>query len=452
MRELGYITHYFSSPEDHILPSSIYTGVGKIGIQEILRKATDNQFPNTLFFISASDVPPALDYPEQYNQFFSQFLGLEHKQEVYNSNEVLQQRIINTYEGFSQEQSNSLKYFKSSMYQYNYPGSYLENFAYRLVEQYLPYTGINNLIIDIFDLMNGTIKDHLFKDIERSYFYSFRRLVNHNIRLKNSITYNYFDNGIQPFSQTDYSYIGIYFNELKSMTTVNSDATTTSTTYIYSNESAPELNNFSGPAIAYLNSINYKQPVASKTSIDGQLVEENFTALGFVGNRIVPVSNWTLYDGNLSLAGVFEDHDPNGKPETYKMAKYGASPGGPANLFFDPITLQWNNQLQLESRTYNDFSTSYVYDPVYFELTSVTDPDNIVTEYTYDPRGRLKTANSLNNKQTATYDYTIGAGNNTVKTALAFTDNSFPNQATTQHSDGFGRPLETIRENDEAFA
>ncbi|MBK7337004.1 MAG: hypothetical protein IPJ00_12915 [Saprospirales bacterium] len=121
------------------------------------------------------------------------------------------------------------------------------------------------------------------------------------------------------------------------------------------------------------------------------------------------------------------------------------------NCFFDTIALAWNNRLQLLSRSYGDFQTSYDYDDDYFVVNSVTDPDGVLTEYSYEPRWRLQEQIALNGKQTTAYSYQIEPGGNYVRTELSFEDSSFPPQITTQYLDGFGRPLSTIRENDGAL-
>ena len=453
---VGKIVHTFSTPYNSFPCKEEWDNFGNYGEYGSLR-AELNAHPDDSPLFSTpgatSSEVPALQFPEKHRYHLPYMLGVDHIQEVYNSGDTLEQRTFSEYFCYDDDQD-ALEYFVSHVDQYNYPGSYANNFGYNLLQNVKPFgSKLGDLISFLTTLVQGstnnTIVDHPFKRIERTYYYSDRILKPRNLRINRKVTYSYFQDGSESSTQEGYTYNNNDNTEPKTISiyrpsTDNIPKIVVENVFAY--ESDSDLSHFASAALTHLNSFNYSRPLISRTKYNGDLIKQDFPALNIVNNRIVPASNWTLYNGTLGLAGAFSDYNSDGKPQKYTLAKYGASIGGPSNLFFSPITLEWNDQLQLKSRTYEGFKTSYGYNE-YFELGSVVDPDMITTLYTYDPRGRLETTSSLNDKQTITYTYSP-PGDNFVQTRLAFSDGKHPDQITTQHIDGFGRPLKLVREND----
>lgn len=398
---------------------------------------------------NADPLPPSLIYPGEF-EGETYLYGAEYLTEVLNGDETPRQVTTTDYLVYSGS-GTSLKYFTSEMYQDNYPGSFWDNYIYRLVENFQPFGGglTDDLVDFIANLIVGTILPHPYKRIERNYFVSERRLVPLNIKTTSSTTTNYFSDGESSLT-TNFDYNGSP-NPLTPKVVENeySDGNKVRTEYFFGNETPPEMIEFDGAAISYLDGIGYLSPLFSRSELNGVLFEENFTSLKKEGGRVVPWKNWGLRDGTLNKIGEFTLWNMDGKPTEYELSTYHENGNG-GGTFDHPLEFTWNERLQLVNRKYNQLTFTYKYND-YFELSRTTDTDGIYTEYEYEPRGRLQSVISLSGKQTETYAYTIAPSNNTVLSTLTFADGSHPPQSRLQTSDGFGKPLKLTRQNDGAL-
>ena len=102
--------------------------------------------------------------------------------------------------------------------------------------------------------------------------------------------------------------------------------------------------------------------------------------------------------------------------------------------------MTWNSRLQMMNRSYEGYSTIYDYDDNTFELTKTTSPDGVISEFAYDPRGRLQQKKDLNGRQICSFEYNIEPGNNFTKKILSFNDASYPDQISTTNNDGLRFP------------
>ncbi|MEM9820311.1 MAG: RHS repeat-associated core domain-containing protein [Bacteroidota bacterium] len=479
---MGSIKHYFSAPIAYGAYTSVY---GEYGLGELY---DENQISTSLYererrgincFLSVFncdeindknlvDLPTTLDYP-RYKPWL---LGVAYRTEVKNGDDLIQvsENYFDAYEIVDASgTANTTQYFKAEMYQTFHPGSYEAQFFARTITQFLPFVGdtfgsdsfsnLVNFIVQLWNLTAGIVIPHPYRMIERDYVISERSLSTGNLRLDNNHTTDIYGNGSQNVVEKRYTYNGLSPRIPKTITTLYADDVFPNGTIFESvlqqnffiGENTPEFAYFSDEAMDHLSSINYNQALVSRTSRQGTVIGNDFTALDILedDNIIVPLTNWTYRDGSLQLAGKFSNYNADGKPQEYRIAKYNATPNASDDLFFPPIELGWNEQLQLTSRTYGNFSTTYDYNN-FFELITTTNPDGIVSEFTYDLRGRLASSINLNGRQETTYDYVISEDENSTTTELVFTD-GLPTQTTKQFTDGIGRPLQTLRVNDGAI-
>jgi RHS repeat-associated protein len=462
----GKVIHYFTTPlnfTDKIdfLETTDFTNSG--GTWWFKEKNKGLAIPSEFF----KDENPGFSFPPalESTHFTPWFWGLEHKTEVLDNQEQMLQSIENEFSIARPGSQGSIMFFKSHQYQNNYPGHFMKHYGFRLIRNYKPFKGdaFEELLTYLAGLILETISSHAFKEVDRYYFIQDFRLSSSNVVQTSSNTKNFFstvggysDGGENQTVQTTYT----YNNHLipKEITTTYSGGTSTKAVNVFADDQGiPEITDyFETKAITYLNSLNYRQPIFSKSYLNGNLVKEDITGLDKLGDsgdeRIVPISNWTLRDGVLKLAGVFYGYDTNDKPQNYYLAKFEAqmtnelSELNNTQFFFSPIELSWNDQLQLESRTYEDFTTTYGYND-FFELMSMSNPDGIQTLYSYDKRGRPANTTALNGRQITTYSYKqmFDDGENSLQTTLSFSDGLYPDQGHTEYYDGFGKPLETIR-------
>lgn len=470
---IGHSIHYFTTPknfedtlsitDDPLINETSYWEK-RLGLKCPFEPPTGTFDPDICSHfteIAGVNLPPSLrmtqDDPDDETSALnfawqSWLLGIEYKNEIFNQDGSIRQRTENEFESYYPSGGEShLTYFNTHMYQYNYPGSFWDNYWYRLIQNYQPFQKeglVNQLVQTFVDLILGTGLPHPFKYIERNYYVSNRQLRTGNVRLLNTQTTDYLLSGPNPWIQTSYLYNSSLNpdNPTSIFTTTSDGHSTTSENLFVYDDTEVEVLLSSQTARDYLESKNYLMPLLAKSYLNGQLIQSNFTALTKdpLTQKIVPLSNWTRREGVLSLVGNFSDYNPDGKPAKYELAKHSGN-------LFPLITLEWNGRLQLTKREYGDFSINYGYDTDYFVLTSVIDPDSVLSEYSYDPRWRLQSSKALNGRQETTYTYNIGAGANSVTSDLEFTDGSFPNQTTKQFLDGFGRGMKVTRENDGAL-
>ena len=192
---------------------------------------------------------------------------------------------------------------------------------------------------------------------------------------------------------------------------------------------------------AFLEANNMFVPIYSEVELENVLIQKNYTKYALSQDEnsddiLVPFENYGLMNGTKKLIGKFSDYNLDGKPQKYELAKFD-------DTFFDPIILEWNQQLQLTKREYIDFSTIYDYSP-HHEMSTMTDPDGISTGYLYDQRGRLQLVSTRNNKIITEYKYNIDPGDNWTKEETRFYDGT-PTQWVKSFTDGLGKPIRSER-------
>ena len=264
------------------------------------------------------DMPPSLEYPDNYNTFVPYLLALETKKEVFDNGGNIRQLTENSYFCPAGAEYPGMGYLKSEVYQYNHPGNWAENSAFWLIDNYYPYKGssFDDFLLHLVKLMLGNSINHPFKYIDRSYYVSNRYITSPVVYMDSSKTYNYFEDGSQSNSTTEYLYDFASPSIPARASTVYSDGNTSMIHNVFANMSNaqhPELDEFDGAALNFLNGFKYALPLISKLSINGTAVENNFTALGLDNNKIVPVSNWRILGGGHSLTGLFSDYNIDGK-------------------------------------------------------------------------------------------------------------------------------------------
>ncbi len=465
---IGSVQHFFTTPDNYTQHIGLGTSptLNNQGIETsyLAGKSCllDNSSCKKLDGHSFIALPPQLDFPDSLKSW-NWLLGVEYQTLTQNGDsQPVQSKSYKFSVAYGREDlPNSLKYIKSVMYQTNYPGSFWQNYIYRLILSYKPFhessgngtSYINELIFFLIDLMNGTIGPHPFKRINRNYQVADYRLSTSILRLDTAQVVDIYTPELESSTLTINTYENLFNSIPRSTKNVFSDGIETRTENLFITDSlSAEIGYFSSAAVNHLKDIGYKMPVGSKSFLFENLIGLSLTALDTVDNIVVPASNWTARNGEVCLAGKFITYNEDGKPTSYRLAKHETDENSPVDSlhFFDQILLEWDPQLHLIHRSYKGFATNYSYNE-YFELDSIADPDNIRTSYAYDLRGRLSATWALNDRQISTHSYQIEPGGNYVRTELSFEDSSFPPQITTQYLDGFGRPLSTIRENDGAL-
>jgi hypothetical protein len=255
--------------------------------------------------------------------------------------------------------STSLRYFSSQMYQVNYPGSFWENYAYRLILNYRPFHEekngnniINGLVSFLIKLMAETLTPHPFKKINRHYHAASYRLYSGVLRTDSLIVTNKYAGGVDTWAATSYSYDYLAVIP-RSVSNLYSDGNETRTDNMFITDTQlPELAHFSQAAVDFLkDTVRYRPPVGSKTWLGQSLTGMSLTALDRDANGIIiPLSNWTARNGGVHLAGLFRDWNQDGKPTSYALAKHGAQTSSDTTYFFAPILLHWDQNLRLRNR------------------------------------------------------------------------------------------------------
>ena len=150
-------------------------------------------------------------------------LGLEYKNEVFNADNTKRQITDTDFEvyyrcevmapSFEEDRCDTiaLRYFVSSMYQDNYPGSFKDNLLYGLLLNYQPFGNgiIDDLMDFLSDLVLGSYLPHPFKEINRDYYVSDRTIYPTNVRtVKSEVSTVYPSNGSSGIltNVTEYGY------------------------------------------------------------------------------------------------------------------------------------------------------------------------------------------------------------------------------------------------------
>jgi len=471
-----------------------------------------NEYGYTFGF-SSNIIPPALQYYDDH-ALNNQFIGVETATLVRDDADNVIQEVRHRFEEYERGDRDTLRYFRTQMYQFNDHGTVAHNYIYGNIPQFAAFLAAtpqlmlslnsgtisdqNPYEIDesdylgyvwfLVDLSLGTIINHPFKEINRYYTINDRKFVSTNIRLvetkvtnkhegaENQVTTTYLYN--EDYDNSTPNNNGFFFRDgiPTFVTSEYSDGNVVTSQNIFWGDGNVEgldgefegfddqLNNDT-PLFNYLLNIRYGLPLFSKKYFasaqeiltDLELnpgnptifpFESNVTGLGLYNNIVVARNNWSLQDGDFNLVGIFDNHNSDGKPTVYKLAKFGASLDGGTEDYFPDIILDWNDRLQLKSRTYEGFAVSYDYDDTYFILNSTTNEDNIVTSFGYDNRWRLTSKSTNNGHQKTDYKYSVKAeeGENSIITTLSFPMSpELPSQGSTTYTDGFGKTMRIIR-------
>lgn len=470
--DIGKVTHYFTTPDNYsehignMSPSncSVDSSSAYYHRANWYRKAmTDLGSNDWEFETLVTTIPPSFQIPDNFS-YLNFILGVEYKTETYSASQELLKKDSVTFQAYKpiicpdklEGHDKALKFSKSVMYQNNYAGNFNDNFFYRQLPSYLPYGKLKlaQMILKLVKLLGGTLLDHPYKQIGRFYTIGDYQLQTTYIQSIEQQTTEYFDSGNRTVINSNvYDDGDNYERVLRSIRKATPAQSIIDslvvTAYAYPDTTGlEELNYFTSSALTQLESVANHVPISSRTLLGATyLTEFNCIAKDLVGGRIVPLSNWIARNGGIALQGKFDDYNANGLPQKYYLAKYGADDNSvftDSTKFFDVIELTWNNQLQLESRTYGDFTTTNYYNS-FFELEQTISPDNIVAKYGYDSRRRLSEVASNNDNQTTTYSYGIAPGNNFIGSSTSFADNIHPPQGILKQVDGFGRMLTVTR-------
>ncbi|MEL6657491.1 MAG: hypothetical protein AAFR36_13635, partial [Bacteroidota bacterium] len=460
---IGSVVHHFSTP-DNFLDSLAIAEDGSLSydcFEEERRSINDNTITTTNASTCETILDPALQIPSALRQCGS-FFGLELWKQTNNAGGGLIQEIHNTYQHYNKGTQPKITLFNSSMNQYNHPGTFGEQFAYRQIPQFLPFSrsAIGDLLSTLLNLLTGNAIQHPYRRIDRYY----QTLVNDYpspiIRLTQQSTTNYPSGGGSNVSVSSYSYFeSTGLEKTIDYTETNfSDGVAVKSTLGYAfQDTDSTINTYFDPAaITHLRDAGYLMPMHQKDSTRlsaGQnfiLTSHSFTTitLGSSGDRILPEANYSLQDGVLTLRGYFEGDNGDALPENYYLAKFGATISSSASSFFAPVILTWTSQRQLATKQYLNYITTNTYSPFY-QYAGTTDMNGVTTSYAYDKRARLEEQRAFNDRQITSYEYNIAPGENWMKASMAL--GSAPTQVTTQNIDGFGKVKSIVRENDGAL-
>ncbi len=449
----GSIEHHYTSP---VRSRGNAMNIPKVqsvhNINLVLRKPEydTDEYPDILtkplLFNPSSAYPwqPILSYDWRY--------GLETFTRVRDANGNEKQQSSRTYHF---QPMSSTRYPTSRMYQYTHYGSfeekYLEQEVYNFVDKLLcsdnTIVHLINLLASILHLDSDLLDlKHPYKYIERDYLFSMVELLSEKVEVSSEQSITTLTGGTQT-SNTAHTYHGNDGRNLASTETTFSDGNSTKEEYYYPDNDGniPSINLMDNTTIVDLKEANFNGAVETRSYLNGTLVGGNVTGYSnsIETGLLLPESTWSVKNQAFRLTGKFSVYD-NGMPAQYELAKHLIN-GDPTKIesysFLPPIIMDWNDQLQLAGRTYIDFGIENQYNDL-FQLVKTTDASNIVTDYYYDDRRRLRQTVGSNGKQTTTYDYIMSPL--TVTQTTDFTDGT-PSQGVTQISDGFGNPISTTR-------
>ncbi len=463
----GKIEHYFTHPDynDGVNDYNfVFSPVKNLDL--LLKKPLDEAVSNysSLTKLTYTSSINTLDqYPWQPIFNPSWRYGLEYKTDIFDNNNNLQQRSTINY---NFEEAARSECPKSTMYQYLHYGDYYAIFLEKEIYNAVDYLFCSSkLFTQIFNFITKTTLeletlDHLYKYIRRDYQYAMVDYVSEKIETTKQSTTTYLSGGNQTVTQT-YEYADFFPRNLRSVTTTNSLGTnTTKEEYYYANDiyaNSPGTEPFttltSNNHPYYFLTLqidlakNYNGPILSLSKLNNKLVGGSYTKYysDLPEGRVLPEYIWTVKNGKFRLTGHFASYE-NGMPTSYRLAQFldgdEATLHNPSSYqFLAPITMKWNNQLQLKERTFEEFTTTNIYNPI-FQLKNSTNADGILTEYFYDARQRLEETTGLNGRQTTSYNYTMNPLS--VEQSVSYADGT-ATQGQTQHMDGFGNVLQVER-------
>ncbi len=403
-------------------------------------------------------------------------LGLENKTEVFNAageklsnaTSEFEFRTMNVEEGHAY-----LHYPKTQMFQFMYYGSEKDlNDDAALMNVVDAGTACSpNVIIQVIRfIMKNILTEHPYRYIDKDFYHADMYVVTEKVEVASSENENFYyhdntisSNGVKTTNTYESQFEPLEERKLVSTFQEYSSGQNILTEYQYADSYDTDYSFLNGDILGEMNSLNYEVPIGQKTTlnselsngnlINGELASGSFTNYQKISNRYVAESVWGIREGNVVLTGRFDAYDTQGikppyLPSAYRLAKYGTGYELSDYEYFPTITMDWDEDLLLLSRSMSGFTTTNSYtDPDTEEeicqLRSSIDVNGLETKYDYDGRRRLFKVTSPGDLQIQTTDYVMNPL--TIKTTTDFDDNVTPDQIQIQEMDGWGNPLATKR-------
>ncbi|MEM6966714.1 MAG: RHS repeat domain-containing protein, partial [Bacteroidota bacterium] len=358
----------------------------------------------------------------------------------------------------------------SDMYQYLHYGSINEVNSEAILYQVVD--GITSCPTNLFsDLVRYFFKfvftEHPYRYIEKNFPHAKCVIESQKVEIRSSQTISYFDDGSSNNAFTSYKYEPDEERKIQLTTQSYSTGQSTSTSYRYAdNLNANGYDFLDQGVLDALDDLNFEAPIHTISKVNGSIVGGGITDYanysdGSPGGRYLVESVWSYREDSLALTGVFDTYDntsntygPTWMPTKYRLAKYGTGYNIATYDFFPPITMEWNKNLQMTSRTINEgdpnlsFTTSSIINNL-CQTESTTDANGLQTTYLYDNRRRLEKTTSPGGLQEITNIYSMNPF--IVTTSTEFMDGSHPDQGQAQHMDGWGNVLKVERITDGAI-
>ncbi|MEM6966322.1 MAG: hypothetical protein AAF573_16280, partial [Bacteroidota bacterium] len=461
----GRVEHFFTTPEDYV-PDQPDTKNLYVKYRRPLNfeACVAPHIPYETF----TDTP--LDYRSTVAPLIDRGwkFGLEKQTKIRDNNGKLLQKT-NTDYAFIPMLTNS-KYP-----QIHYPKS--------VMSQYLHYGSVNDIALEgnIFNIVN-TVKacpDNLvaqlvryvlragytevpYRYIEKDISYSKMIIESEKVEVTTSRTINYYTDGDNS-SITTYDYVDdserkvnaviqdFYAGGDSSTTLLNS----TSTVYKYpDNISSGQYPFLDAGLLSELDlDHNFERPIHQVNLLDGVITSGSLTGLTKIDDRFLTKTTWGYRNGKLVLVGKFDSYQDSPDPQypsyapaylptSYTLAQHGEGTTPSAYNTFPPITMTWNGNLQMLTRTFEGYTSTNVYNNL-MQLESTTDVNALTTSYTYDNRRRLDIVTAPGGLQTIDHDYVMNPL--TITKTTTFSDQT-PEQTQVQKMDGWGNPTSVERQ------
>ncbi len=177
-------------------------------------------------------------------------------------------------------------------------------------------------------------------------------------------------------------------------------------------------------------------PLKTTKSVNNQILDGKRLEMGDFGGKILPEKIYQIGVNNVERLRTTLGYDAEGYPNVQ-------TPYSGQNE-----TYVWVNGRMTSKTLLNTWTSTYTWDPIIRQVSSITDMNGQSVSYTYDGFQRLEKTyvygigDSGNNyKSLSTNTYHIG-GPNEISSVTEFGDNT-PTQINVQQFDGLGRPITT---------
>lgn len=387
----------------------------------------------------------------------SYFYGLLNSVESFQNNTLFKSKAL-TYKMITQDPIRK----NISLHDVNYHyGTWLQNYSSRSLG-----FGFNNelnfvvLAVQLSNMLYNLQFGHYYKKIVDNYIYNHEYICNHVILLETKENNEYFGEKIVSSKNTN-SYESVSpYRLVSSLTSLENgqELNEIEQVYFYSTNNFPQHDLFDSDVLTFFHDINYTKPLFSRTIQNGTTIDENVTTLVYKSNdnlRIVPKHSFGMNDGTLRLISSYLTNNDGTISDTYH-AFFGTQPEVTIdeNNYFHPIEYQYHstNPNLLLSRTYDEASESIEYLEGYFIPEILTDKNGIETIVSYDSRWRTLSTITAGGRITTENTYIIQPTNNFIRSHTSYnqigSDEFSNDEILVQYTDGLGRVIRTIREND----